>query len=279
MRTDVKEFIESLRLQPRTVETYRKLLEKFFSQVGADRPLGDIGIGVLNGFFKRLSEEGRKSQTIASYSIVLRKFFYFHNMVELAERIETPSVKHKKPVYINHMYWVDFLEAAGKDKFDGPRAQALCATLLGTCMRLSEALNMKIGDVDWDKARIRVTLKGGEDAFYSMVLLDDMKEYLKPYMGGRKTGYVFQGQSDGHISPRTAEYIVRRTAIRAKVPSAKLISPHKLRHSLAHWMIWEQKWPTLVVKNLLHHKRVDTTSIYTDGMQEEMDDFIAKNRP
>jgi integrase/recombinase XerD len=279
MRTDVKEFIESLRLQPRTVETYKKLLEKFFSQVGADRPLDDVGIGVINGFFKRLSDDGRKSQTVASYSIVLRKFLNFHSRVDLAERIETPRVRHKKRVHISHLNWVEFLEAAGKDKYDGPRAQALCATILGTGMRLSEALSMKVGDVDWEKARIKVTLKGGEDAFYSMVLLDDMREHLLTYIADRRSGYVFQGQSNGHLSPRTAEEIVKRAAVRAKVPSAKLVSPHALRHSLAHWMIWEQKWPTLVVKNLLHHKRVETTGIYTDGMQDEMDDFIARNRP
>jgi len=279
MRVDVKEFLDSLRLQPQTVKTYSRLLTSFFAHIDTDRPLQEVNMKIINTFIKRLESEGRKSQTIASYTIVLRKFFYFHNMVDLAERIETPTVRHKKRIHMSHIYWVDFLEAAGKDEFDGPRAQALCVTLLGTAMRISEALNLKVGDVDWRKTRIRVTLKGGEEAYYSMVLLDDMIEYLKSFIGSRTSGYVFKGGSEGHMSMKGAELIVRRAAVRAKVPLAKLISPHTLRHSLAHWMLWEQKWPSLVVMNLLHHKRVETTGIYTDGQQDEMDDFIAKNRP
>lgn len=279
MRDDVKEFLESLRLQPQTIETYTKLLRNFFAHVGPERPLKEINMEVINSFIKKLEASGRKSQTIASYTIALRKFFYYNNMTSLAEKIETPRVRHKKRTHVSHLYWVELFEAAGKDRFGGLRSQALCVMLLGTGMRLSEALNVKLSDVDWEKARVRVILKGGEEAFYNMVLLDDMKEYLKTFIGPRKTGYVFEGTADGHMSKRTAEYIVQRAAERAKVPSASSVTPHVLRHSLAHYMIWELKWPTLVVQNVLHHKRVSTTSIYTEGQQDEMDEFIAKNRP
>ncbi len=279
MRDDVKEFLGSLRLRPNTVKTYDRLLSVFFAHVGPERPLHEINMEMINSFIKRLEVEGRKSQTIASYTIALRKFLYYHNRTALGDRIETPSVRHKKRTHISHLDWADFLEAAGKEEHGGLRSQALCATLLGTGMRLSEALNMKVGDVDWEKSRIRVTIKGGDEAYYSMVLLDDIKEYLKPFIGARARGYVFEGGADGHLSMKMAELLVRRAAVRAKIPSANAISPHVLRHSLAHWMIWELKWPTLIVQNLLHHKRVSTTQIYTEGQQDEMDDFIARNRP
>jgi len=223
-------------------------------------------------FLDYLEDDHRASGTLANYTIVLRRFFEFHDRADLAKKIKTPTVKRKKRQVVRSEDWMDMFEAAGFHHENGERNQALLAVLLGTGMRSGEAVS-----------RILVPqAKGNRKVYYMMVLKDEIDEYLKPWVGQKTEGYVFPGKKwNKHLTDRMVRYIIKRVANIAQVPNAESITPHSLRHSLAHYLLFVEKWDSMVVQQVLNHKRIETTQIYVEVDEDSMElvDFVRRNRP
>jgi len=178
----------------------------------------------------------------------------------------------------------------------------LASLLYGTGMRITEALHLRINDVDFDYSQITVR-KGKGDKDRITLLPERLREPLSrhiacvkdlherdieagygytwlPYALDRKFPnadrewiwqYVFPStcrspdQSDGvirrfHMSPKTLQHAMRRAVQRSGIP--KRAGCHTLRHSFATHLI-EDGYDIRTVQELLGHKNVKTTQIYT----------------
>ena len=179
----------------------------------------------------------------------------------------------------------------------------LAARLLyGTGLRLSEVIRLRVKDIDFGNKQIIVRDgKGGKDR--RTMLPDQLTEMLKihlenvwevhqkdlekgygktwlPYALARKYPnaekewiwqYIFPSKVispnkiDGiprrhHISPSSLQRAVRKAAQESKIP--KRVSPHTFRHSFATHLL-ENGYDIRTVQELLGHKNVQTTMIYT----------------
>ena len=79
--------------------------------------------------------------------------------------------------------------------------QVFMSLLYGTGLRLSEALNLRIEDIDGDRLQIRVNKgKGNKDRSVAMpaCLLETLRSYYRIY---HPLGYLFNGKIPGHRWP------------------------------------------------------------------------------
>lgn len=283
MSEAVDEFISSLRGRSKNTKmAYASRLRTFETIMGPRDP-GKRTFKEVNEFIDFLEDDNKSSGTVAQHTIVLRAFFGFYGREDLVRKIKTPTVKRKKRKTVNCEDWHDMFEVAGYHATLGDRNQALLSVLLGTGMRVGEAVRMRCKHIDWESERIFVPqAKGDEEVYYMMVLKDELDDYLRPWIGQRREAYVFPGKKwNKHLTERMVRYLIKKIASAANVPNADSISPHSLRHSLAHYLLFHEEWDIEVVRQVLNHKRIETTQIYTDGDEGglELAEFVKRNRP
>jgi len=279
MRDDIASFLNSLHgKRPKTRETYRKILNAFFAGIEYTGDVKNLTIDDISNYLNELVDEGRSPSTISTYSICLRLFFDHHDRGDLSKKIKVKRARTKKKTnYVKFEWWDDLFEAAGSD-----RDKALIASMLATGMRVGEARRMKVGDIDWDRKLPRIHVpaaKGGKDVYYYGIL-PYFNRYVKPWVYGRKVGYVFVGGTkEGCIDESTIRKMVKLVAMRAQVPDHDNITPHSLRHSIAVWANWEQGWSDQQIRQILHHEQVKTTFIYTEADDDQVEKFLEENLP
>lgn len=138
--------------------------------------------------------------------------------------------------------------------------KTIISTIYSCGMRISEALNLKISDIDSKRMMIRIeNSKGYKDreVMLSENLLILLREYYKEY---KPKQYIFEGQSGGKYTARSAEHVFKKALLDAKI--IKPASLHTLRHSYATHLI-EQGTDIRIVQELLGHKNIKTTQMYT----------------
>jgi integrase/recombinase XerD len=134
-------------------------------------------------------------------------------------------------------------------------------TMYATGLRVSEALHLKLADIDSGRMVIRVRHgKGGKDrlVMLSPVLLEELRRYWRFYRPGF---WLFPGHD-----PSTPLHItaIQKACKRARQSAGilKPVSCHTLRHSFATHLL-ESGADLRLIQTLLGHGSVRTTQIYT----------------
>ncbi len=179
--------------------------------------------------------------------------------------LELPSLKRSLPKYLTLDESQQLLEQASKNKFDSLRDYCMITLFLNCGMRLSELVGINISDINFKERKVKLLGKGNKER---MVYLNDACiESLHEYINSRENSIIdpdalFLSKKGGRISRRRVEQIVEET-LRASGLSGKGISVHKLRHTAATLMYQYGNVDTLTLKEILGHKSIATTEIYT----------------
>jgi len=138
--------------------------------------------------------------------------------------------------------------------------KAILATVYSCGLRVSELTNLKITDIDSNTMTVTIRQsKGNRDRVVVLAekLLVLLREYFKEY---KPKDYLFEGRANGRYSERSVQQILKQILTKLKIN--KQGSVHSLRHSYATHLI-EQGTDVRFVKDLLGHKSIKTTLIYT----------------
>jgi site-specific recombinase XerD len=139
--------------------------------------------------------------------------------------------------------------------------RAVLMLCYGSGLRISEAVAVKVRDIDSHQMLIRVEQgKGAKDRYtiLSARLLTVLREYWKIQ---RPVDWLFPGTKAGtHLQPGTIREVCRDAARLAGI--TKRVTPHTLRHSFATHLL-ENGTDTRAIQVLLGHTRIDTTARYT----------------
>jgi site-specific recombinase XerD len=131
----------------------------------------------------------------------------------------------------------------------------------GGGLRISEALGLRVGDIDSSRMVIRVERgKGAKDRY--TVLSQRLLEVLRVYWRQqRPVDYLFPGRKSGTpLGAETIQQVCRDAAFLSGIQ--KRVTAHTLRHSFATHLL-ENGEDIRVIQVLLGHKRIDTTARYT----------------
>ncbi len=146
--------------------------------------------------------------------------------------------------------------------------RTILMTLYGTGLRISEALNLQLADIDSHRMQLKVTRgKGNRMRLvpFSPRLLTELREYWRDF---RPTSYLFLGQSSGWpLGESAIQEAIKVSAAKAKI--LKPVTPHVLRHSYATGLL-ESGVDILTISRLLGHANFTTTMIYLHVRQPHL---------
>ena len=142
---------------------------------------------------------------------------------------------------------------------DSLRNKALFMTIYGSGLRISEAANLKVGDIDSAGGRIFIRKgKGGRDryAILPKKTLEVLREYWAEY---HPKGWLFVTKNGTKMTEKTIQDAWKSIVKRSGIP--KRITVHTLRHCFATHLLNEGN-NVFAIKRLLGHVRIDTTTWY-----------------
>ncbi|MBI2669499.1 tyrosine-type recombinase/integrase [Candidatus Woesearchaeota archaeon] len=239
-------------LSPRTIQTYTYCLNQFL-RIKRNRELKAITKEEIREYLDRFLG----CPNTFNVHLNALKFFFeevLHKRLTLNVRFsKTPK---RVPEFLTKEETVSFLNAITNSKH-----RLMVELMYGTGMRVSELVNLRIKDFDFEGnyGWIRQG-KGGKDRLFILPL--KLKEKIKEGIASQKLGsesWLFPGQSGSHYSVSSIQTIVKAAKKRAGIE--KNIHSHTLRHSFATHII-QNGHALMELQPLMGHSKLETTMIY-----------------
>jgi integrase/recombinase XerD len=138
--------------------------------------------------------------------------------------------------------------------------KAILMTIYGAGLRVSEAVNLQVTDIDSPNMQIRIQQgKGNIDRYtlLSQVNLNILRQYWTAY---RPNNWLFPGfPTDKPMDRTSINHIFHNMKIKAGI--SKKATVHSLRHCFATHLL-EDGTSLLYIQKLLGHARITTTCRY-----------------
>lgn len=192
--------------------------------------------------------------------VTAAKFLYLTTLEAPWGDEQFPRVRrpHKLPVVLSPEEVVQFF-----DHIPGLRHRAVLMTCYGAGLRVSEAVALKVGDIDSQRMLIRVAQGKGRKDRYVMLsprLLEVLRTWYRAARPPRD-GYLFPSwRTRRHLGSTAVQVAVRQASLACGLH--KRITAHTLRHSFATHLL-ENGTDIRVIQVLLGHSQIDTTARYT----------------
>lgn len=248
---------------------YNKELLRF-----ASKSVKEINRQDIKDYLDFLISSGKTASTL-NVAINALKFYYqgilHRKFFDFETGIKRPKEPKKLPVVLSKEEILKMIEST-----DNIKHKLIIQILYCSGLRVSELINLKINDIDFQRKLVIVKSgKGKKDriTIISQIVLDNINKYLVEY---QPLVYLFEGYETGaKINIRSAQKVVVNSAFRAGIK--KEVSAHSLRHSFATHLL-EQGTNIRYIQSLLGHVRLETTQIYTkvaSNKFNEINDLLA----
>jgi len=151
--------------------------------------------------------------------------------------------------------------------------------IYGSGLRISEALNLKIGDIDTVNKTVKVLGKGNKERIVPMgtntiALYEKYIKSKNKFVNSSK--FVFVSGTGNKMSYSSAYKIIHREI--QKISDVKQKSPHTLRHTFATHLI-NNGADIRSVSEMLGHSSLSSTQIYTHLSIDKLKDIYFKAHP
>ena len=297
--TQVRDAIRMRHYSRRTEEVYIQWIRRFIKHCGMRHPR-ELGAAEVTSFLSSLAVEGQVSASTQNQALAAILFLY-------REVLKMPvgwlhAIAHaKRPARVPVVLTREEVRRVFA-RLKGRATGLIAGLLYGTGMRLLEALQLRVKDIDFGENQITVREgKGGRDRRTMLPvrlkgpLLRHLAEVrtrherdleagggwvelpgalgLKYPQAGREWGWqwVFPA-GRGYVEPRTGQRrrhhlheSVMQRAFKEAIRAARIAkaaSCHTLRHSFATHLL-DSGYDIRTVQELLGHQNVETTMIYT----------------
>ncbi len=265
-----------LRLAPKTVATYIPE-NKFFLLYLEENNLDIIEVNVAGiiDFLIYRQMNGVTQRTIAKALSSIRCFYKYlmlENIIKTnpTELIETPKIPKKIP----HVFSIEeieiFFKSIDTSKVLGTRDRAMFELIYSCGLRVTEASELKLGNVFFNERIIKIIGKGGKER---LVPIGDVAYlWLKKYINKsrnailkKRTDYIFLNSRGLNISRKGMwkrfKEICKKADLNGKI--------HTLRHSFATHLL-NGGADLRSVQELLGHSDITTTQIYTHVEEKQL---------
>ncbi len=254
------------RYSPSTIRTYTSMFEEFINYYPRLAP-EEITEKEIIAFLRYLVEERQVSTSYQNQSINAIKFYY--EQVLGGRRkfyfIERPVKERKLPVVLNEQEVYRIFESV-----DNLKHKCLLMLIYSAGLRISEALNLKLKDLDSKRMQVTVrNAKGKKDriSLLSKSILPILRSYYQLY---EPKDYLFEGKEGGKYSSRSAQNVLKKACRKSKI--TKKATLHTLRHSFATHLL-EKGTDLRYIQVLLGHGSSRTTEVYTHVSTKALKDI------
>ncbi len=262
------------RYSPNTLDGYSRDLADFFNFFERPLTLKDLSSLEVRDFRSYISDcaaHGLDKSSLARHISTIKNFFKYLNSHKIAQNtaisaISSPRRPKTLPKALEIDQTFDVLEESAKfekNSWQGLRDTAIFTILYGCGLRISEALNLNVGDIN-NNDFVRIRGKGNKDRI--VPVLPQIKDAINAYMAEcpynlRNGEALFLGARGERLSPRIIQRQLQK--IRAYLGLPDNLTPHALRHSFATHLLAEGT-DLRSIQELLGHASLTTTQRYTD---------------
>ena len=240
---------------PNTMVNYLKQVSYFARHFG--RSPERLGPEQIRSYQIYLAKEKRVSVSTSTVAVSALRFLYRVTLKQdwVVAMIPTPKKEHRLPVILSPEEVLRLLEAAPSFAH-----RVIFSTMYGTGVRVSEALHLRVPDIDSQRMMIRIQQgKGHKDRYVQLSpkLLELLRTYWRTV---RPQQWLFPGQVPNQPLGREAVgQAVTHASQRAGL--RKDPSPHSLRHAYAVHLL-EAGANLRKIQLLLGHRSLATTARY-----------------
>jgi integrase/recombinase XerD len=273
-------------LSTNSLQAYGRDLARLESFLG-NRDVSEVTLDILRTYVDHLREAGLSNRSIARHITAVRGLFEFLHEEEAipanpAELLVSPQIGSNLPRYLSRQR-VDALAASPKtDSCTGLRDRAMIDLLYATGLRVSELLDMKIGDFEEASGWVRVTGKGnkqrivpvGKQAIASIELY--LRSQRPGLLKGRTSAYLFITARGSRMTRQGFWKLLKERG--KSIGITRDLSPHVLRHTFATHLL-EGGADLRSVQAMLGHADIGTTQVYTHVLRSRLEETVKQHHP
>jgi len=280
-RVIVSKFVASQDVKDSSRSLYTRTLSQYFLWIEReDKYLNSLTREDILEYKDSLLKSGLSSLTIASYLVVVRKFYEWTEALliypNIAKGIKTPRrVQAFKKQHLTEDKSKELLEYYQEKSL---RDYAIVNLLLRTGLRTIEVVRADVGDITF-KGERRVLLvwgKGHTEKDSFVVLTDKtylpIKKYLDTRKGAKSGDPLFVSNSRQNrgerLTTRTISAICKE-GLREVGLDGKEFTAHSLRHTTAVEIL-KKGGEITDVQRVLRHTSPVTSQVYTASIEEEL---------
>jgi len=257
----VQKMKEDMEMRGFSKHTYDSYLNKTRDVIKYfTKPLEEVTMQELRDFLlKHLKEErGLSERSVNYYNSVIR-FIYEVTLDKIINKKQLPMYRNRRKIkdVLTKEELSTFFNACENYKY-----KTIFMMIYGSGLRISEALNLRIKDIDSKKMRIFVREGKGKKERYTVLpqtSLEMLRKYYKIYRPKHPEEYIFLNREGNPLTVERTREFFRRYRRKAKLDEKFVV--HSLRHSFATDLI-ERGATILEVKEAMGHSNIRSTMEY-----------------
>ena len=285
-----KRFLQTEKgLSPNSIYSYTYDLKKFSDFLSRNNKdmLSATNEDVQQFLKFEKTKKHNSSRTLARSLAAIRQFYNFVSdtfgaMENPTSTIITPHIEKTLPDYLTVTEMETFFGSISENEPFELRDKAIFELLYSCGLRISEAVELRLGDVDFDNDFIKVKGKGDKERLVPLgseakrLLRKYLKESRPSILGERTSDYVFISKKGSMLNRKSVWRLLKGYVDKTEI--RKNITPHTLRHSFATHLV-ENGADLRSVQELLGHVDISTTQVYTHLARKELQKIHKRFHP
>ena len=296
MQSARESFLRYLRIErnasPLTLKSYAEDLDAIFlyfrEELNASPSPDQVAVSTLRGYVAYMHACDYARTTIARRLASLRSFFRYCCRENLAttnpaKALRTPRIGRKLPHFLCTKDIGLLLEAPPANQPQGLRDRAILETLYTAGLRVAELVGLDVSDWDRDTDVMRVRGKGRKERIapvgsYAARALRRWLDVRQPADNAKDedAAAMFLNRFGRRLTTRSVGRLMEKYLKQTGLD--RLTTPHTLRHSFATHLL-DGGADLRSVQELLGHKSLTTTQIYTHVSTQRLRDTYEKAHP
>ena len=273
------------RFSEHTIKSYTTDLKQFTSFLSSEfqiiDEINEISFQIIRTWIASLLEKGINPRSVNRKISTLKTYFKF--LIREGELVENPMMKvvapkskKRLPVFIEEDQIASLLNEVQFEKgFVGQRNKLIIELFYVTGIRLSELINIKISDVDFNNQSIKVLGKRNKERIIplSSNVVNDLNIFIE---NNQKNKYLFTNLEGEKLYNKLVYRLVNKYI--GEISSVNKKSPHILRHTFATHML-NNGADINAIKELLGHANLSATQVYTHNTIEKLKTVYKQAHP
>ena len=273
------------RFSEHTIKSYTSDLKQFTSFLSSEfqiiDEINEISFQIIRTWIASLLEKGINPRSVNRKISTLKTYFKF--LIREGELVENPMMKvvapkskKRLPVFIEEDQIASLLNEVQFEKgFVGQRNKLIIELFYVTGIRLSELINIKISDVDFNNQSIKVLGKRNKERIIplSSNVVNDLNIFIE---NNQQNKYLFTNLEGNKLYNKLVYRLVNKYI--GEISSVNKKSPHILRHTFATHML-NNGADINAIKELLGHANLSATQVYTHNTIEKLKTVYKQAHP
>lgn len=238
-----------------TVKTYLHCLKQYLAFAEAQQ-LEPSEVSTAKAFLHGVVRRKLAKSTVNQYINAIK--YYLEHFLQQEKQyfyeLERPIKDRRLPKVLSKEEVKAILRCTQNLKH-----RAILSLLYAQGLRIGEALDMKLSDVDSQRMVLHIRKGKGckdRDVPLSPKILELLRNYYKAY---KPKDHLFEGASGGRYTESSVRQFLARSVHAARIH--KHVTTHMLRHSYATHLL-ESNIDIRYIKELLGHGNIRTTEVY-----------------